>query len=75
MAKNKWMQIVSFVGMIIIFYSIVACDANETEGICAYRQEMSLSGAGIMLALIGLRYGQKKGKNKKKTNKPKTAEN
>lgn len=37
-AKNKWMQILSFVGMIIIFYAIVACDANETEGICAYRQ-------------------------------------
>ncbi len=54
------MQILSFVAMIIIFYSIVACNADSTEGICAYRQELTLSGAGIMLALIGLRYGQKK---------------
>ena len=74
MAKDKWMQILSFVGMIIIFYSIVACNADDTEGLCAYRQEMSLGGAGIMLALIGLRYGQKKGKDKKKAKKASNTE-
>lgn len=36
--KNKWMQAVSFLAMVIIFYSIVACDVGSTEGICAYRQ-------------------------------------
>ena len=28
--KNKWMQAISFIAMIIIFYSIVACDAGST---------------------------------------------
>ena len=63
-AKNKWMQIVSFVAMLVIFYAVVACDSSNTEGICAFRQEMTMGGAGIMLALIGLRYGQKKAKGK-----------
>ena len=58
------MQIISFLAMLVIFYSVVACEAGSTEGICAYRQEMTMGGAGIMLALIGLRYGQKKAKGK-----------
>jgi hypothetical protein len=59
------MQAVSFIAMIIIFYAVVACDAGSTEGICSYRQELTVCGAGLMLALIGVRFSQK-GKKKKK---------
>lgn len=57
---------VSFLAMIIIFYSVVACPSGgSSEGICQYRSEMTLGGAGMMLALMGLRYGQKASKKKK----------
>jgi hypothetical protein len=65
-AKNKWMQIVSFLAMILIFYAVVACPSSgSAEGICQYRSEMTMGGAGMMLALLGLRYGQKASKKKK----------
>ena len=50
--------------MLLIFYSVTACSSNDTEGICGYRQEMTMAGTGIMLALIGMRYAKDK-KNKK----------
>jgi hypothetical protein len=65
-AKSKWMQVLSFIGMLVIFYAIVACPSDATEGICVYKQEMTLSGAGIMMALMGIRFTQK-GNKKKKT--------
>jgi hypothetical protein len=36
--KTKWMQIISFLAMIIIFISVVACPSDGSgEGICEYR--------------------------------------
>ena len=65
-AKSKWMQIVGFVAMLVIFFSVVACPAtDDPEGICVYKQELTLGGTMIMLAMIGVRYNQKS-KNKKK---------
>ena len=58
------MQLVSFIAMAIIFYSITVCSGGNDEGICAYRQEMSMLGTATMLTLIGLRYVKDKKKNK-----------
>ena len=60
------MQIVSFISMFAIFYSVTACTGGNEEGLCAYRQEMSMFGTMTMLSLIGLRYVKGKKKNKEK---------
>jgi hypothetical protein len=63
------MQVVSFLAMVLIFYAVVACPSGgATEGICQYKSEMTLGGAGMMLALLGLRFGQKAKKKKAQPN-------
>lgn len=64
-AKNKWMQLVSFIAMFMVFYSVTACSADSQEGICQYRQQMSMVGTMAMLGLMGLRFVKDKQKNKK----------
>jgi hypothetical protein len=64
------MQLVSFIAMAMIFYAVVACPSStqNPEGVCQYKSEITLFGAGSMLALIGLRYSSKKNKKKNKGN-------
>jgi len=59
------MQLLSFIGMVIIFYAMVACNGEDPQGLCVYKQEMTIGGAGIMLALLGIRFANKN-KNKKR---------
>jgi len=59
------MQVMSFIAMILVFYAVVACPSSATEGLCVYKQEMTLCGAGIMMALMGVRLSQKSSKKKK----------
>jgi hypothetical protein len=61
------MQLVSFIAMVVIFFAVVTCPSGDEvqDGICQYRDEMTLGGAGMMLALLGVRYGQKTDKKKK----------
>jgi hypothetical protein len=62
------MQVLSFISMGLIFYTITVCSTDDVDGVCAYRQEMSMVGTCIMLGMIGLRYVRDKTKNKKKPN-------
>ena len=60
------MQVVGFIAMLVIFYAVVACPSTaDPEGICRYKQELTLTGAMVMLSLIGVRYGQKSKKKRK----------
>ena len=60
------MQVVGFVAMLVIFYAVVACPTTDNpEGICQYKQQLTLTGAMVMLSLIGIRYGQKNKKKRK----------
>jgi hypothetical protein len=36
-AKNKWIQVLSFLSMLLIFFTVTACSSGDTEGICGYR--------------------------------------
>ena len=63
------MQLVSFLAMFMVFYSVTACSADSQEGICKYRQQMSMAGTIAMLGLMGLRFVKDKQKNKKKAKK------
>lgn len=37
-AKNKWIQVLSFLSMLLIFFTVTVCDSDDTEGICGYRR-------------------------------------
>lgn len=66
------MQVISFIAMVMIFVSVVSCSSGETEGICQYRDQAMVGGAGLMMALFGLKIAQRKKKKpvdlKQKTN-------
>jgi len=57
------MQLISFIAMVLIFLSVVTCSPSDTEGVCQYRDEAMVGGAGLMMALFGLKIAQRK-KNK-----------
>lgn len=60
------MQLVAFLAMLLIFYAVVSCpEGDGQQGICKYKQELTLSGTLVMLSLIGVRYTQKSGRKKK----------
>ena len=61
--SKKWMQLISFLAMVLIFVSVVTCSPGDTEGVCRYRDEAMIGGAGLMMALFGLKIAQRK-KNK-----------
>lgn len=61
--SKKWMQLISFIAMVLIFLSVVTCSPSDTEGVCQYRDEAMVGGAGLMMALFGLKIAQRK-KNK-----------
>jgi hypothetical protein len=65
------MQIISFIAMAMIFVSVVGCSPGETEGICQYRDQTMVGGAGLMMALFGLKIAERK-KKKPATLKEKT---
>ena len=60
----------SFIAMLVIFYFITSCEADSQEGVCFYRNEVTMMAAGTMFALIGLRYMKDKKVNKKKGKLP-----
>ena len=65
------MQLISFIAMVMIFVSVVTCSPEDTEGVCQYRDEAMVGGAGLMMALFGLKIAQRKKKKpdqKAKTN-------
>ena len=66
------MQVISFIAMVMIFVSVVSCSSGETDGICQYRDQAMVGGAGLMMALFGLKIAQRKKKKpanlKAKTN-------
>lgn len=66
------MQLISFIAMAMIFVSVVGCSPNETEGICQYRDQTMVGGAGLMMALFGLKIANRK---KKKPTDQKTKTN
>lgn len=70
--SKKWMQVISFIAMVMIFVSVVSCSSGETKGICQYRDQAMVGGAGLMMALFGLKIAQRKKKKpvdlKQKTN-------
>ena len=57
--------------MLVIFYSVTACSSEESQqqGICMYKQEMSMVSTCIMISLIGLRYMKDKKKKKRPQDK------
>lgn len=59
------MQILSFLAMLVIFVAVVVCPSGASEGYCAYRDEMMVGGAGLMMALMGVKVVNR-GKYKKK---------
>ena len=66
MIKGKWLQLLSFFSMLIIFIAVVGCDEGDKNGICSYRNELMISGAALMMGLMGMRIA-----NRKKNKKPK----
>lgn len=58
--------------MVMIFVSVVSCNPNETEGICQYRDQTMVVGAGLMMALFGLKLANRKKKKPLANQKPKT---
>jgi hypothetical protein len=54
--------------MVMIFISVVSCSSEDTEGFCKYRDEVMVGGAGLMMALFGLKFANRK---KKPAPKPK----
>lgn len=48
--------------MVLIFVSVVSCSSGDTEGICQYRDQAMVGGAGLMMALFGLKIAQRKKK-------------
>lgn len=72
MITKKWMQIISFIAMVLIFVSVVSCSPDDKEGVCQYRDQSMVGGAGLMMALFGLKIAQRKKKKpidqNKKTN-------
>lgn len=56
------MQTLSFLAMVMIFVSIVTCRGDDKEGICQYRDEAMVGGAGLMMAIFGLKLADRKKK-------------
>ena len=63
--KDKKMQVMSFLAMLVIFVAVVQCPEDSSEGGCAYRNELMMVGAAIMMALMGMRVASRN-KHKKK---------
>lgn len=56
------MQAISFLAMVMIFISVVSCSPDDDEGVCQYRDEAMVGGAGLMMALFGLKVAKRKKK-------------
>lgn len=74
MLKDKKMQIMSFVAMLIIFIAVIMCPEDSCEGMCVYRNEMMMLGAAIMMGLMGMRVASRNQNKKKITEQIKRAE-
>lgn len=35
--KNKWLQVISFFAMLLIFVAAVGCESQDTTGMCLYK--------------------------------------
>lgn len=56
------MQALSFLAMVMIFVSVVTCSPDDKEGVCQYRDEAMIGGAGLMMGLFGLKLANRKKK-------------
>ena len=68
MLRGKGLQVLSFVAMLLIFVAVISCSKNNTEGVCAYRDEMILGSAAVMMGLMGMKLVNRN-KMKKKLDK------
>mgnify|MGYP006888956755 CR=1 FL=1 len=68
MLRGKGLQVLSFVAMLLIFVAVISCSKDNTEGVCAYRDEMILGSAAVMMGLMGMKLVNRN-KMKKKLDK------
>ena len=54
--------------MLLIFVAVISCSKDNTEGVCAYRDEMILGSAAVMMGLMGMKLVNRN-KMKKKLDK------
>ena len=51
--------------MLMIFISVVTCSGGDESGICTYKNEFMIFGAGIMMSVMGMKIFKSKDKSKK----------